>query len=186
MSNIDYSILLAIRSFGSNSDAINFMGVFCARTLLPVMFGAVILGSYFMRRREHVRAWEISIHALLAAGLGFAIRELIALIHFRPRPFIAHAFEPLISLRWVDASFPSGHATAAFALAATVMRYDRLWGSVFMVFALFVGWSRVFVGVHYPSDVVAGALLGVASAYAIKVFEEHEWKKIGHRVKSHR
>lgn len=186
MNKFDFLILEFIRSFGASSDAIHFMGVFCARTLLPVMFAAVILGSYFMRRQEHIRGWEISIHALLAAGLGFVVREIIGAAFFRPRPFIAHAFEPLISLRWMDASFPSGHATVAFALAATVMRYDRLWGSLFVVFAVLVAWGRVFVGVHYPSDVIAGAILGIAAAYAIKIFEEREWKKIGYRVKSHR
>lgn len=186
MNKIDFAIFEAIRSFGSSFDVVNFIGVFSARMLLPLMFVAVVAGSYFMRRRDHVSAWEISVHALLSAGLGFVIREMIGAIYFRQRPFVTHSFEPLISLSWMDASFPSGHATAAFALAATVMRYDRLWGGVLIAFALLVSWGRVFVGVHYPLDVVAGAILGIMSAYAIKVFEEREWEKIGHRVRSGR
>ena len=57
-------------------------------------------------------------------------------------------------------SFPSGHTSAAFLLAACVIPIWPLLGVVFLVWAVCVGLSRVFLGVHYPSDIVAGAALG--------------------------
>lgn len=65
-------------------------------------------------------------------------------------------------------SFPSGHATVAFACATTLAWHvPRLRVAAFALAAL-IAWSRVWVGVHYPVDVVAGALLGVGLAFALR------------------
>lgn len=182
MSSLDTQAFYLIRSFVGTTDTLDFFGVFCASILLPIMFGALLFGAHFMRRKDHVAPREIILQALCAAGLGFFLREIIGLLHFRVRPFMAHSFEPLISLSFIDSSFPSGHAMAAFALAAIVLKYDTLWGGIFAILAGLVAWGRVYVGVHYPSDVIAGAILGVLSARSIEWIEHYEWSKISHRL----
>jgi undecaprenyl-diphosphatase len=63
-----------------------------------------------------------------------------------------------------DASFPSGHAATSFA-AATVLSLARpRWAPAFYLVALAIGFSRIYVGVHYPLDILGGAVLGVAIA----------------------
>lgn len=184
MRNFDLQVFQYIRSFVGMTDTLDFFGIFCASILLPIMFAALLFGARFMRRRDHVSPREIVIHALCAAGLGFFMREIIGVLYYRLRPFLTHSFEPLIQLSFVDGSFPSGHATAAFALATIVLKYDALWGIIFALFAGLVAWGRVYVGVHYPSDVIAGAILGVLSARAIEWIEHYEWSNIGHRLRS--
>jgi undecaprenyl-diphosphatase len=67
-----------------------------------------------------------------------------------------------------DASFPSGHASTSFA-AATVLTFVRpRWAPAFYLLALAIGFSRVYVGVHYPLDIVGGAVLGVGVAAALR------------------
>jgi undecaprenyl-diphosphatase len=76
-----------------------------------------------------------------------------------PRPLV-HA--PL------DGSFPSGHAATSFA-AATMLTFARpRWAPAFFLLALAIGFSRVYVGVHYPLDVVGGAALGILVATALR------------------
>lgn len=182
MGSIDVQVFNVIRGFVGTTDALDFFGVFCASILLPIMMISLVFSARFMRRKDHVAPRDIILQALCAAGLGFFLREMIGLLHFRARPFMFHSFEPLIRLSFIDSSFPSGHAMAAFALATIILKYDTLWGAIFAVFAGLVAWGRVYVGVHYPSDVIAGAILGVLSARSIEWIEHYEWSKIGHRV----
>jgi membrane-associated phospholipid phosphatase len=87
------------------------------------------------------------------------------LLHFQPN-----------WLDWSFQSFPSGHATTAFALAAVLAFMAPRWTVLWALFAVMVAVSRVVLGMHYPSDVIAGAILGVTGAYAIRlVFATRGW-----------
>jgi membrane-associated phospholipid phosphatase len=70
---------------------------------------------------------------------------------------------------WEFQSFPSGHATTAFALAAVLGFISARWFGVAIVFAVLIAVSRVALGLHYPSDVFAGAVLGLLGAYFVRM-----------------
>jgi undecaprenyl-diphosphatase len=95
--------------------------------------------------------------ALLAVALTFAI----GMLWDRPRPFVAEHFIPLIS-HAADASFPSDHLAALGAVTICVWFTSRRLGLVVGVIALVVAFARVYVGVHYVSDVAGGFVLGLA------------------------
>jgi undecaprenyl-diphosphatase len=125
---------------------------------------ALLVVLWFLGRGEQRRQnREGVIHALAATALAAGIGSLIASAWVRPRPFLVHPAHVLIA-RSLDGSFPSIHATAAFAVAVSVVFYSRHMGVVFLVLAALIAFSRVFVGLHYPGDVLGGALLGSACA----------------------
>jgi undecaprenyl-diphosphatase len=70
----------------------------------------------------------------------------------------------LLAARSPDPSFPSDHAAAAFAIAFAVLAFSRWGGVAFLAAATLVGLSRIALGLHYPSDVLAGLLVGWAAA----------------------
>jgi membrane-associated phospholipid phosphatase len=79
-------------------------------------------------------------------------------------------------LDWTFQSFPSGHATTAFALAAVLGFVSPRWSYPALAFAAVIGISRVSLGVHYTSDAVAGAILGLLGAYFVRlVFASRRW-----------
>ena len=67
-----------------------------------------------------------------------------------------------------DGSFPSGHAATSFAAATVLTLAWPRWWPAFFLLALAIGFSRVYVGVHYPLDVVGGAVLGILVATALR------------------
>jgi len=70
----------------------------------------------------------------------------------------------VLAARTTDPSFPSDHAAAAFAIAFAVLAFSRRAGIAFLVAAALIALSRVALGMHYPSDVLAGALVGFGAA----------------------
>lgn len=64
-------------------------------------------------------------------------------------------------------SFPSGHSAASFAAATVVFAYFRRWGAAALGLAALIAFSRVFLFVHYPTDVLAGAALGALCALGV-------------------
>ncbi len=108
-------------------------------------------------RRPLVFAWVVAadvIGALSSRGL----RELIG----RPRPFMRYASLHTLVHAPTDPSFPSGHTTVAFACAAVLACFKPRLALPLFLLAAAIGFSRVYVGVHYPLDIVGGAALGLA------------------------
>lgn len=131
--------------------------------------------------------WNKRINALIctlfAAFFASVVDVLIYLTWNRPRPFITHAdITATIDRMRIDASsFPSSHTYVAFAFATSVYLYGhKKLGTALYVIAICIALSRIANGLHYPSDVLGGALLGVASgiiAYIIVQKSEKYWNQ---------
>lgn len=104
---------------------------------------------------------------LLPWGVSLLLSEWMK----RPRPFHPEHYKPLIHLFVETPSFPSSHATVAFALVAAFTSDIIIW-PLMLVGAVLVAFGRVAVGVHYVSDVVVGALIGFGLGYAVLIAEK--------------
>src|SRR6266498_1657164 len=123
------------------------------------------LALWLLARPGGSRKWKLaSACALGSAALALLINQAIGKIWQRQRPFAAHPTAHVWGSRSHDPSFPSDHASAAFGIAFAVFLFDRVIGSVFLAAAAIIGAGRVFIGAHYPLDVLAGCRVGLASA----------------------
>lgn len=106
--------------------------------------------------------------AFLLIVLSFPIAVLlikaIHLFYFEPRPFVNFNFEP-ITLEDTNASFPSRHATVSAIIAFAYAYFKSKWAMPFLFLMLWVSAARIFVGVHYPLDIVGGFIVGLVSLF---------------------
>jgi undecaprenyl-diphosphatase len=107
--------------------------------------------------------------ALLSLGICFIINnELIKNLVARPRPFDLITQLKVLIARPTDFSFPSGHTASSFASAGAFYYYgDKRWGILALIFAGVIGFSRLYLGVHYPSDVICGAIIGLIISFLV-------------------
>ena len=162
---VDFDLYQQINGFSLHHDWFEDLNSFLA--MQGHLFFIALLAALFLGRGKFAsrRARHGVIAAGLAAALALAVAHGITMLWERPRPYIAHPndahlFIPASS----DSSFPSDHATAAFAIAVSLFLRGPRVGLVAIAMAAGLAFSRVAVGIHYPSDVVAGAMIGTAVA----------------------
>lgn len=129
------------------------------------IFSALVCMSMLLLGTEDVK--RIGIEALVVLGISQIIVQSLKLILSRERPYKIIEQLNTFGINLKDYSFPSGHTTASFSLAATIaMNVPRLTIIVFFL-ALIIGISRIYLGVHYPTDVVAGIILGIGTSLIV-------------------
>lgn len=95
----------------------------------------------------------------------------------RTRPYYVLEYTPLIPPVG-DPSFPSGHTAASFAAATAIYAINKKWGIAAYLFAAIMGFSRLYLGVHFPTDVIFGAIVGMAAAKIVVHIFRKRRKKI--------
>ncbi len=164
---IDKIIFEAIHSLVHKWWLLDWLGILIAE-YLPYLLVLTAIFILIIERNWRGRVYLFALSGLsviLARGI---ITETIRFFYYRPRPFLALNFQSLIGNTDVAGSFPSGHATAYFALALAVFYINKKWGWRFLIAAILMGLARVFVGVHWPSDILVGAIIGLGSAFLIE------------------
>jgi undecaprenyl-diphosphatase len=162
LSQIDYQWFQAINHFADKFTALNPLMAFCADNLDYLFYLGVVI-YWFVRTPENRR---MVLNTLLSAAAALGTNGIIGAIYHRDRPFVAHHVIQLVKHE-ASASFPSNHAAAAFAVAASIWLWRRKDGSVWFLLAALIGFSRIWSGIHYPTDIVGGAILGILIAVVI-------------------
>lgn len=160
--SVDYNILLLI------ADKLRGGVLDPVMTVLSLMGngGAVwiataVLLLFFRKTRR------AGVAMLLALAAGYVIGNLcIKELVMRPRPFVTHSDLTALLDPGDPWSFPSGHALSSFAAATALWCFHKKAGALALVLAALIAFSRLYASVHYPTDVLAGMLIGIALAHA--------------------
>ena|SRR3989344_3015962 len=141
-----------------------FLASYLAYILIALFLVLLLISQY--PKREKLQIFLIT--AVSAFVARFGITEIIRFFYHRPRPFLdLPVYQLLTENSW---SFPSGHATFFFALATAVYLYHKKLGIIFFIATILMTASRVIAGIHYPSDIIGGALIGIIVAHGVFYF----------------
>lgn len=166
LQNLDTDVLRALNQAGSNVALDALMTAFTVMGISFVM--ATFAIGLWLRGRK-----DLAIDYIVMIAIASILAEVIKLLTDRQRPFDSLQNVNTISTLGLTSasgpSFPSGHAARAFAVAALLSfgRRPRIY-AISLAIAALVAISRIYLGLHWPSDVLFGALLGVSSAIILR------------------
>ena len=165
---MDWSLLHSLNDFLAEHDGLEDPLVRYVRAA-EVLFIALLAGLFLLPRgevRSTLRRGAVAGGA--SAAVALALAQVISRLVDRPRPFVEDPHGVHLFVRHApDPGFPSDHVTAGFAIAVALLLCHRRWGMAALAMATLVAIGRVGMAVHFPSDVLAGAVLGSATALAL-------------------
>ena len=139
--------------------------------IIWILVGVILL--LFKKTRKCGLTVLIALLFSLIVG-NILLKNIVA----RPRPcWIDETINMLIAVP-KDYSFPSGHTFASFAAAVSVFLYYKKAGTAAVILAFLIGFSRLYLFVHFPTDVLSGAVLGICAAFASRCIVNKIWQKI--------
>lgn len=162
--NLDYTLLKSINhSYTSTGGKIQ-SGITNSVTPLAIAVPAGIL-AYSLFKKDSITRQKFYTIASSEFFAGVITTSLKFAVH-RERPFKTHSDITKYSVAG-SLSFPSGHTSAAFSIATSISLAFPKWYVVApsLLWASIAGYSRMYLGVHYPSDVIVGAVIGAGTSY---------------------
>jgi undecaprenyl-diphosphatase len=165
-SGIDGSLFTSVTGFARDTKWLNAPMELWTNLGLGVFAVLMVMGWWNARRRG-TQAMTLALAAPVAIVTAFAAAEVVKKIvaEVRPCRSMPHAYIVDACPAPSDYAFPSGHTTVAAATVAALFLLDRRLSAIAAVFALLEGFTRVYVGAHYPHDVLGSALLALPVAY---------------------
>lgn len=166
--SIDIAIFYFFNNLAGRWPVLDKLFVFLGYYLPYFLMTAFLLILYFFKYSNRTK-WRIFLTVAISTMVArFGVVNFIRHFYQRPRPFLEYQVNQLISKN--EFSFPSGHAAFFFALAMAIYFYNKKWGAWFFVAAILITFARIAAGIHYPTDILAGAIIGILTAWTVFYF----------------
>ena len=159
------NLFLIINSLAGKSHILDLLAISLAKGM-PYFFILIEIYLYFIAKKKNE-----AVFAFYSVVVSLGISFLISLVYVHNRPFMDNLGTLLVHHK-PDSSFPSDHTTFLFALAWSFLFFRVKFWSLFLILALFGGVARVYVGVHYPFDILGGIVVGLIGASVIYILRE--------------
>lgn len=147
-----------------------------------IFMAALVIFYIWGVLKKDEKAKDITVDTFVITVINLILSYVIGAVYYVPRPFV-HQKVNLLFSHVIDASFPSDHAIGTMSIAVGMNRYNKLFGKLLMILSILVGISRVYVGHHFPSDVIGGYLIVLATNYLYRYIVKGKIQTIYFKVK---
>ena len=163
MQSLNHAIFLALNA--DESSPLFLIAIARLLAELPIALAA-LMALYILVRRRSEKA--VAVRLVFTVTLAMAAAWVIRRLHYNPRPFVIDLGRTLID-HAPTASFPSFHGTFLFSLAAALLfcPKERASGAAMLLLGLATAWARIYLGVHYPLDMLGALIIAFAAAAAV-------------------
>ena len=160
----DIKIFETINGLANQSKILDLLGIFFAEYLSYILV-LFLLYFLFWPKKDRIKNRAMVLVSLAAAIIArFVVKTIIIFFYERPRPYVNLSLaHKLISVSSSEnfQSFPSGHAMFFFALSTVIYCFNKKLGIFFLICSTIISIARIFAGIHWPSDILGGAVLGI-------------------------
>lgn len=132
--------------------------IFASTSLIYLTF----LLSFVLVFKGGIKERKALLLIILGLPIAVLLIKIIHLFYFEPRPFVTYNFLPIVG-EDVNASFPSRHATISSIIAFSFSYFRSKWAILFLFIVAWISFSRIYVGVHYPLDIIGGFITAAVS-----------------------
>lgn len=180
---MNMKIFRLINNLANKNIYLDKIMMFFSEDMIYIFSGILVIVFLLGIVKKDKKIRRIVINTVLLTCINLILAYFIGIFYYVDRPFV-HNKVNLLYPHVEDASFPSDHATVTMSIALGINKYNKVLGIVLTILSIIVGFARVYVGHHYPFDIIGSYIIVFITSYIYNAKLSNKVNKIYDKVES--
>ena len=179
------NIFTTVNNLAYKNQILDFIMLFISKKLPYIMLGMVVILYLIGILNKNKKARGIAVDTVVFTVINLILSVILGHFFYASRPFVKDPKANLLYYHKADSSFPSGHSVGSLSIALGLTRYNKFLGIISIILSLLIGFSRLYVGHHYPQHVLASFLIVIILNIFYVKFLSKKVQKIYFTIEKH-